>query len=416
MARPPVEATLETVRRLAVTQQRLAGATPKRPSEDDLLSVVRDLAYVQWDPVPIVAPSHVLSFWARLGDFRPDDLERLLWTEHRLLLHWIPIASIVSVEDYPIYASLMRRYPDSMSPSWGAQRAHARQFLARHVELRRKVLRALSGGPLRTNQFEEHLQTRRDDGEWTPRSDLAQMLSHLEMKGEVMVVGHDGAQNLWGRAEQFLPSSADRVALPAAEMERQAAVRAIGALGTATPREITLHWIRGRYLHLASALRELEADGAIRRVRVAELGPRDERYMLEADVPKLTELQRDGWEPRLSLLPPFDNLVSSTGRLETLFGFHYVRSQFLPKEKRKFGTYVLPILWGERFVGQLDPRMDRESGTLEIQAVHAEPGVPPDPSVGPALEEAIARLAHFLGAEHVRYPARLPSIWKGALG
>ncbi|HEV2449855.1 MAG TPA: crosslink repair DNA glycosylase YcaQ family protein, partial [Thermoplasmata archaeon] len=159
MSRPPVATSLQAVRRLAVTKQRLAGALPKRASEEDLISVVRDLAYVQWDPVPIVAPSHVLSFWARLGDFPFSTLDRLLWTEHRLLLHWIPIASIVSVEDYPIYASLMRRYPDSLSPSWGAQRAHARQFLARHAELRKKVLRALEGGPLRTNQFEEHLRT-----------------------------------------------------------------------------------------------------------------------------------------------------------------------------------------------------------------------------------------------------------------
>ncbi|EQD54317.1 protein containing DUF1006, partial [mine drainage metagenome] len=122
MASAPIRTSLPAARRLAVTKQHLSGKRPGRATAERLVETVRDLPYVQWDPVSVVAPSHLLSLWARVGSFRLADFDRLLWTERRLLQHWIPFASIVATEDYPLYASLMRRYPESLSDSWGAQR------------------------------------------------------------------------------------------------------------------------------------------------------------------------------------------------------------------------------------------------------------------------------------------------------
>src|SRR5881397_2328696 len=75
-----------------------------------------------------VAPSHVLTLWSRIGDFRLSDLDRLLWDEKKLFEHWSHAASIVLTEDYPLFHSLMRRYPESLSKSWGGWRARARKF------------------------------------------------------------------------------------------------------------------------------------------------------------------------------------------------------------------------------------------------------------------------------------------------
>ncbi len=132
MSREPVTSSLESVRRLAVTKQRLAGELPARATTSAILSVVRDLAYVQWDPVSVVAPSHVISLWCRVGDFRLQDLDRLLWDDKKLFLHWTPVASIVSTEDFPLYRSLMVRYPQSMFPSWANHGRRAEKFLAEH--------------------------------------------------------------------------------------------------------------------------------------------------------------------------------------------------------------------------------------------------------------------------------------------
>jgi len=415
MSDAPLPLTLETARRLAVTKQGLSGKQPSRPSAAAICSIVREIAYVQWDPVPIVAPSHILSLWARLGDFRVSDLERLLWKERKLLLHWTPMASIVLAEDYPLYSSLMTRYPESLTSSWGNHRIRARQFLAEHADLRRTVRRELRNGPLTTGQFKEHAKTKRNDVEWAFSSDLSQMLFHLLMSGEVMVVGHEGNQNLWGLTEQFLPSEVETEPLSKEAFERESAQRAIRALGTATAREITYYFPRGRYERLQAALDGLEEASAIRRVAVDGVADRKVRYVHTQDLPLLATVDSSGWEPRVSLLPPFDNLIGSSARTKSLFGFDYVREQFLPPEKRRYGTYVLPILWGERLIGRIDPRMDRDRGVLMVNSVHAEPDAPRDRELAARIGETIDRLAAFLGAGRVAYSRKVPAAWRSSL-
>jgi uncharacterized protein len=415
MSREPLRATLESVRRLTVTKQHLSGKLPSRAPASAILSVVRDLTHVQWDPVTVVAPSHILSLWARLGDFRPSDLEKLLWDEKKLFLHWTPIASIVLTEDYPLYSSLMSRYPGSLSSSWGAQRASAQNFMVNHSALQKTILSELRKGPHQLADFKDHSRATRSGGGWSFGSDVSLMLFHLLMSGEVMVVGHQGNQNVWGLTNQFLPSWVNRKALSEEEMEREAAQRAVRALGTATPREIHYYFPRGRYHNLDRTLARLEEESVLHRVRVEELGKRDERYVHDRDLRLLESTGSDAWHPRVALLPPFDNLIGEPARTSRLFGFTYVREQFLPKEKRKFGTYVLPILWGEKLIGRIDPRFDKARGELMIQAVHAEPHAPADRQVGVEIGETIARLGAFLGAKRVTYSSRVPDIWKSSL-
>ena len=415
MSREPLTASLESVRRLVVTKQHLAGKRPSRFTSESLLSVVRDLGYVQWDPVSIVAPSHLLTLWARLGEFRPSVLEKLLWHDKTLFEHWTPMASLVLTEDYPLYLSLMRRYPESLTRSWGNHRERAKKFLAQHSDLRRKILRELKKGPRSIGQFEDHHHTKRNEGEWGSASDVSLMLFHLLMSGDVMVVGHEGNQNLWGLSDEFLPSWVERTELSEEDAEREAAQRAIRALGAASPPEITYYFVRGRYDHLRRTLAQLEDESAIHRVAVEGLGDRDERYVHHLDVPLLESLRTDRFEPRMSLVPPFDNLIYSQSRANRLFGFDYVREQFLPKEKRKFGTYVLPIVWGEKLIGRIDPRLDKASGTLHVNAVHAEPGAPREREVAEKIAETVSNLAEFLGASRVRYTAHVPEAWKRVL-
>ncbi len=342
-------------------------------------------------------------------------MEKLLWNVKKLFLHWTPMASIVLTEDFPIYHSLMSRYPESLSHSWGSHRTRAKRFLAGHSDLRRKLLKELRKGPLRLAQFEDHARTKRSDGEFNPGSDVSLMLSHLEMSGDVMVVGHQGNQNLWGLSDQFLPDWVERRSLSEVEFEHEAAQRALRALGTATPTEITCYFPRGRYDKLRATMARLQSESAIHRIRIDGSSTQEERYIHRDDVPLLESMADPGWEPRMSLLPPFDNLICSSARTSRLFDFEYVREQFLPKEKRKFGTYVLPILWGDRFIGRIDPRLDKSRGELVINSVHAESGAPAGKEIATKISETIAGLAAFLGAHRVTYTSRVPDAWRSAL-
>ncbi len=379
------------------------------------MAVARDLAFVQWDPISIVCPSHLISFWSRVGDFSPSELEDLLWRQKKLFLTSTPIAVLAPTEDYPLHHSLMRRYPDSLSASWGAQRERARRFLDAHKALRKAVLRQLEGGPLLLGQFDEYVRTRRNADGWTTGSEVSLMLSYLQMTGDVMVVGHEGNQNLWGFPREFLPAWAERGRLTEEDVDLAAAQKAIRALGTAAAREINYYFVRGRYGNLKGTLRRLQGEGLIHPIRVAGIGGKDPRYIHDEDLPLLESITAGEWEPRMSLLAPFDNLICGRDRTSRLFGFDYVHEQFVPAAKRKFGTYVLPILSGDRFIGRIDPRMDRTEKRLMVNSVHAEPGAPTGKDVASEIGDTIARFAKFLGAKEVAYSARVPAAWKPSL-
>jgi uncharacterized protein YcaQ len=393
----------------------LAGKLPAKARREHILSVVRDLTFVQWDPIEVVAPSHVLSLWNRVGDFRRSYLDRLLWDEKRLFIHWANFAAaIVLTEDYPVYYSMMKRYPESIGKSWGARKPRTRKFLAQHKALGKSILNQLKKGPLQLTQFEEYVRTKSADG-WGSGSEVSQMLFHLEMSGEVMVVDHQGHRNVWGLSEVFLPKWVERKELAVEEVERIAAQRAIRALGTASPPEINYYFPRGRYQNLKKALESLQEDSAIHQVRVAEYQGREERYIHNLDIRLLESMKDDAWQPRVSLLPPFDNLICGRSRTNRVFGFDYSHEMFLPQHKRKFGYYVLPILWGDRLIGRVDPLMERSKERLLINSVHAEPTAPGDKEVASKIGDAIQRLAEFLGAKEVAYSSRVPAAWRSSL-
>ncbi len=401
--------------RLAVTKQHLSGKLPKKATDETILSLVRDLCYVQWDPINVIAPSHVIALWSRIGNFSSSSVENLLWNEKKMFYHWTPVASLVLTEDYPLYYSLMKDYPDSLTKSWGNHAARAKEFLAEHRDLRRSILKELKNGPLTLTQFSDYVKTKRSPDGWSSGSDVSNMLSHLHMSGEVMVVGHEGMQNIWGLSEDFLPGWVEKKVLPREEVERQAAERTIGALGTASPSEIYRYFIRGRFENLKGAIQSLEEESRIRRVAIDGQRSRDGIFILERDVHLLDEIETDSWEPRMSLLAHFDNMICVRDWTKRVFGFDYIHEQFLPRNKRKYGTFVLPIIWGDSIIGRIDPRMDYEKKEFHVNSVHAEPGAASNRDAAPKIAETIGLFAKFLGARKVVYSARVPSAWKHAL-
>ena len=139
----PAPRTLDPAlaRRLAVSRQRLTG--PPAPADlEAIMSVVTDLGSLQIDPISVVARSHLLVLWSRLGRYDPADVQALLWRERRLFEYWTHAAAIVCTHDYPIHSLLMRRHP---------RHQQVRDWLAANQTLRRSILRQLrANGPLPT--------------------------------------------------------------------------------------------------------------------------------------------------------------------------------------------------------------------------------------------------------------------------
>lgn len=378
------------------------------------MDVMRDIRYLQLDPMTIVAPSHTLVLWSRLGPYDVLHLEKLLWKERRLFEDWAQATSIVLTEDYPIFETLKRGFASGNS-SWAQK---IRKWMKQNRSFSTYVLKELSHrGPLRSNEIEDRASVGWSSSGWTSGRNVDMVLSFLKAQGKIMVAGRVGNQKLWDTTEHFLPDSVRREQLSEHEMVQRSAQISLRALGVARAEHIRRHYIRGCYHELDKVLAELEAEERVLRVEICgrKESWRGSWYVHVDDLPLLHLLEAGEWEPRTTLLSPFDNMISDRLRTEQMFNFSFRFEVYVPKSKRKFGCYVMPILHGDHFIGRVDPVMDRKSGRLIIKAIHAEPNAPESEKSVQAVVNVIEELGVFLGAKEVVYNSRIPEAWRRML-
>ena len=371
--------SLDQARRLAVRSQHLAGPHPG-PGLDGMRQVLRGLRVLQMDPVNVVARNQFLVLWSRLGEFDRTGLDTLLWRDRWLFEYWAHSASIVLIEDYPIHQLMMREYRVTV------ESAVKRAWLAANDDFCRYVLDLLgASGPLPAEAIEDRAAVGWVSTGWTHGRNVEQMLDILWKQGDIMVAGRDGLRRLWSLAD--FPAAEE---LPDAEAVTRAAEHSLRALGVARARDVERHFTMGRYPGL-----DLERVGWAQPVQV-EGGT--EQWWAHRDV--LARLDED-WMPRTTLLSPFDNLICDRDRTERLWGFAYRNEMYVPKAKRQYGYYVMPVLAGERLIGRIAALVDRKSGVLVVEAMYAEESLAasPEPSVTAALDS----LASFAGVSSVSY-------------
>jgi uncharacterized protein YcaQ len=324
------EPTLEQARRIAVRAQLLDGSATR------VLDTVRRLGFLQIDPISVVAPPQHLVLWSRIGPFETSELDRLLWDE-RKLVEWN--AFIWPAEDLPLLKARMRRRDRPLDRRLIAH-------LKENASFRRYVLRELERrGPLLSREIEDHSSMRRQAHRWWGERKMGLMLSVLNARGQVAVVGRRGGQRVWDLAERWYPET-ERI--PWAKARRVFEEKRFRALG--------VQFLRGRLVA------HPEADD----------GP----------VPN-----------RVTFLSPFDRLVHDRDRAEALWGFRYRLEMYVPQAKRGYGYYVLPILRGDRVVGRIEPVYDRRTGVLRVRGLWWEDRARPV-----SLDKPLRSLARFLSA------------------
>jgi uncharacterized protein len=331
------EFAIAEARRVAVRAQLLDG------SATTVLDTVRRLGFLQMDPIASVAVPQQLVLWSRLGPYDVGELDRLLWEERKLVEY---DAFIYPVEDMPLLRARMARRRRSMTP---AQQRYVGDFMKENAKLRRDLLRRLEEeGPLLSRQIEYKAPRDAERHAWWGRGALRLMFEILAGRGEIAVAGRVGTHRLWDLGERVYPASES---LPWREAERLLAEKRRRALGV---------W--------------------------KEKG----RWHVHPDISS---------EPvpnRLTFLSPFDRLVHDRDRAEYLWGFFYRLEMYVPKDKREYGYYVLPMLRGDRIVGRIEPVLDRKARELRVNGVWWEDGVKPS-----SLQPALKSLATWLGAKLV---------------
>ncbi|HEX7588649.1 MAG TPA: crosslink repair DNA glycosylase YcaQ family protein [Anaerolineae bacterium] len=401
----------EQARQLAIMRQHLAGKQAPA-NKRSILNIVRDLGCLQIDPISAVARSPYLVLWSRLGAYDPADLHTLLWHDRKLFEYWAHCASIVLTEDFPIHSWLMRNHASDDS-LWSSR---VREWLKDNRSLLRAVMnRIRRQGPIPSRDLAEAGAAPRAwiSTGWTSGRNVSRMLDFLWMQGKIMVAGRDGLQKTWDLSERCLPEWTPREKWSEREIVRAAAQRSLRALGVATAQQISRHYVRGRYPNLQNALDELETEKRIEQVQIVE----DDAtwrgvWYIHADDLLLLDRMDQKWEPRTTLLSPFDNLICDRARTQLLFGFDYTIEIYVPAAQRKYGYYVLPILHGDQLIGRIDSKMDRQQNLLQINAVYAEPNAPKTKRTARAIADAIEELGTFLGASEISVSHRVPAAWK----
>ena len=346
--------TPEEARRIAVRAQLLDG------SARDVLATIHRLGFLQLDPIATVAPPQQLVLWSRLGNHDVEELDRLLW-EKRVLFEWN--AFIWPIESLPLVRGLMRRWRTSRrykSERW------VNEFIGENHAFRRYVLRELERrGPLLSRDLEDRAKGEKREHRWYGSRMVGLMLTSLHLRGEIAVAGRRGGQRLWDLAERWYPAT-ETATVAAAE----------------------------------AALSE-------QRFRAAGVRRMAEGWEAHPDTV-------DGPVPdRLTFLSPFDRLVHDRARAEALFGFFYRLEIYVPRAKREYGYYVLPILRGDRLIGRIEPIVDRERSVLAVNGVWAQPGAPPESGV--EIARALRELADWLGAREITTGPCVPRAWARAV-
>lgn len=393
-------------RRLAIGAQLLNGRLP--PTKANIHATFQQLGCIQIDPINVVARNPLLVLWSRLGQFDIADFDSLLWQDKALFEYWAHAASIVLTDDFPLHQPRMQQVFTGDS-KWAR---HTREWLATNDAFKQYVLDALERqGALFSKEFEDRAVTENTGGVWASGRQVGKMLGLLWQQGTITVSQRRGdgfgLQKQWSLTSRHLPQWANHEPWSLQEIVALAAQKSLRALGVGTAKHIDNHFIRNRYPDLDVVLADLVENGRLHPITVED--QQGDWYIHDDTLNGMDNMMEE--RETAVLLSPFDNLICDRTRTETLFNFHYRSEIYTPKAKRKYGYYVMPILYGDRLIGRLDPKMDRKTKTLHINAVFTEPDVVLTDEMGTAVYETIAQLATFLNADKIEYGSRVPPEW-----
>ncbi|WP_353229989.1 crosslink repair DNA glycosylase YcaQ family protein [Novosphingobium sp.] len=375
---------LSAARRTALHAQ---GFGAKRPASAGTSPLLRNLARLhlhQIDSVNVLSRAHYLPAFSRLGSYDRADLDRLAWgtkRQRKLFEYWAHEASLLPFDMYPLLRWRMAQ-ADLGQAGWTGLQVYATE---RRAEAMALLDRIKTDGPLAASEFASHT---RQSG-WWEWSDTKRALEWLFWAGHITTATRRGSfERVYDLPERVIPSAVLNAVTPRDDEAHRALIeRAARAHGIATSAELR-DYFRQPLQAAKSAIESLAEDGVLMPVHVHGWGH--------------AWLHRDAQTPRRisaqALLAPFDPLIWQRDRTERLHGFRYRIEIYVPAHKRVHGYYVLPFLLGERLVGRVDLKADRQNARLLVRSAHFEPDAPGH--ARDALHAELATMAQWLGLDH----------------
>lgn len=306
--------------------------------------------YVQIDSISVVERAHHHSIWNRAENYASIHIEQLL-ADKMIFEYWAHAAAYLPMNDYRY--SLPRKNAIAQGDThWFSK---DKQTMALVLE------RIKAEGPLQAKDFKD---TREKNTGWWDWKPAKKALEQLFMEGELMVANRQGFQKVYDLTERVLPANID-ISTPSNQAYYQhLIINYLIANAIGTPQQIT-YLLKGLKIPVQKHCLQMLEDGLLITVTVD-----NQSYFA---LPTLSNLlEKKLTKSKVKILSPFDNLLIQRKRTKALFNYDYQIECYVPADKRKIGYFSLPLLWGVKFSGRMDVKMDRKFGVLNILNLHLE--------------------------------------------
>ena len=397
----------QTARRFVLGRQGLWPGRRWR-GKPGVIQAMRACEALQLDPLNIFARSQDIVLHSRELDYKPEHLYQVAYGERKFFDYggWL---AMYPMEELPYWRQHMERRTRDEYVSYFVKNHHDVLEFVR-AELRKR-------GPLGNRDFEGNGLALRS---YRGRKDTSVAMFDMWLSGELMIHHREGFERVYDFRENIAPKEFDRIA-SVEETEKFFARKAVAFMGLFREKAMKAslkYDMRRDYssAEVQSLLEGWKESGMFAPVQVE--GGRDAFLALAEDVPTLDVIARGrvpkGWNPKetttldeVTFLSPLD-IVSARGRAKKVFDFEYKWEVYTPAPLRRWGYYVLPILYGDDLVARLDPKLDRATGTLHILNFYLEDDAPTDEDFASALGRGLARFARMTGAKKVNVDAIRP--------
>jgi uncharacterized protein len=390
-----VKVRAEAARRFLVARHFLAPARSLKGGRAAVLEVIRRLGSIQFDPIAVAGRNHDLMLHARVAGYEPAWCDEL-YARREIVEATNKALSFVPVEEFPWFRHVMGR----KGPAF-----HNAALTENGAAAERVLERIRAEGPLSSTDFERESGATND---WfgMPENAVRSVLEAYTVTGVIGLARRDGNLRYYDLLERLLPADVLAHEVPEREQVRHKLLSRYRAHGLLGPGGAGGTFARIANPPERNELRnELVESGALVTVEVE--GTRGKRLVL-ADELALLESPPEP-PPSVAFIAPFDSLLWDTALLASLFDFEYVWEGFFPAAKRRWGYYVLPVVFGDRLVGRIEPRIHRERARVEILGLWWEDGFAPSRADGfvEAMGDALRAYLRFAGADRLEWPSHL---------
>ena len=378
--------SIADARRIALAAQGFDTARPKtKATQRQVDALISRLGVIQIDSVNVLVRSQELPLFARLGNHDRNAIPKATEAQ-KLFEYWGHEAAHLPVDLHPLFRWKMDAARTGKVTHWGLTSFYEDN----KAFVKRTLKHVATNGPTTSRELSTRTEKK---GTWWDWDEAKVALEYLFLTGQLMSRGRgtDFAR-IYDTPERVLPQRIIDAATPSEyDARKQLLVRSAIAQGVATARDLADYY-RQKLATVKPLIAELVEEGELREVTVD--GWTEKAFVhRNAKLPKQLHAT--------ALLSPFDSLVWCRPRKERLFDFHYRIEIYTPKEKRKFGYYVLPFMMDGQMVGRVDLKADRASSKLLAHSVHTEKGVKRS-AINEDLNAELAALASWLGLEQVQ--------------